>query len=59
MTKLELKLDNSYIPKLTRVNPNSPYLRFRRFYCKRKAIINPLLFVAPMFVYFIIRVIGG
>ena len=48
MTKILLELDNSHIPQRTEVNPNSWYLKFRRFYCKRKEVIKPMLFAVPI-----------
>lgn len=56
---MKLQLDNSYIPKRTVVDPQSPYLKYRRFYCKKKAVINPLLLVSPVALYFLIRVVGN
>ena len=59
MHKLTLELDNSHIPKRTNVNPNSWYLKFRRFYCKRKALINPLALTTPIVLYFILSIAGA
>lgn len=59
MIKQKLELDNSYIPRLTDVNPNSWYLKYRRFYCGKKNLINPLFFFVPLALYFSYAIIIG
>ncbi|MFA7327825.1 MAG: hypothetical protein WC121_14245 [Candidatus Kapaibacterium sp.] len=57
MTKINLQLDNSYIPKRTVVNPQSPYLRYRRFYCRRKELVNAIVKISPVAITILILII--
>lgn len=57
MRKLNLQLDNSHIPKLTKVNPYSPYLRYRRFYCGRKELVNAIVKVGPVAIAILVLII--
>jgi hypothetical protein len=59
MVKQKLELDNSYIPRLTEINPNSWYLKYRRFYCGKKEFLNPLYFFVPMTAYFLYMILIG
>jgi hypothetical protein len=54
---MNLQLDNKHIPKLTKVNPKSPYLMYRRFYCRKKSLVNGLLTVGPLAIAILVLII--